>query len=153
MSLSSKSMFGSRAVLQTSSSGAGARRSLTVVAAKKWVKQKLNKNGNPELVKMHVLKGDTVQVIAGGDKGKVSEIVSVNLKTGKILVKEVNMQTKHVKPRTSDEAGQIIQREAVIHHSNVMLYSKTKEVRSRVGYKAKDDGKKVRYLVATGEEL
>ena len=44
-------------------------------------------------------------------------------------------QTKHMKPRTAEEAGQIIQREAPIHHSNVMLYSKEKSVRSRVAFK------------------
>jgi len=153
MSLSSKSMFGSSAAFQTSRSGGVARSPLQIVAVKRWIKQELNDNGKPVLVKMHVLKGDTVQVIAGADKGKVSEVTMVNKKTGKVLVKDVNMQTKHVKPRTSDEAGQIVQREAPIHHSNVMLYSKEKEVRSRVSYKVNGDGKKVRVLAATGEEL
>eukprot|EP00238_Polyblepharides_amylifera_P000092 CAMPEP_0196570846 /NCGR_PEP_ID=MMETSP1081-20130531/1027_1 /TAXON_ID=36882 /ORGANISM="Pyramimonas amylifera, Strain CCMP720" /LENGTH=123 /DNA_ID=CAMNT_0041887525 /DNA_START=135 /DNA_END=506 /DNA_ORIENTATION=- len=120
---------------------------------KKWIKQPLNKNGNPVHIKVHVKKGDTVQVVAGKDKGKVSEITEVFSKTGKVLVKDVNIQTKHMKPQSAESAGQILQREAPVHHSNVMLYSKEKEVRSRVGVKVKDDGSKVRYLVKTGEEI
>eukprot|EP00854_Cymbomonas_tetramitiformis_P016847 gene16847-20016_t len=92
------------------------------------------------------------QVIAGADKGKVSEVEEVYTKTGKILVKDVNIKTKHVKPRSQEEAGQITEMSAPIAHSNVMLYSKEKETRSRVGYRV-EDGKKVRYLVKTGETI
>merc|ERR1711966_592242 len=126
---------------------------VATVAVKRWVKQELNQNGKPVRVKMHVKKGDTVQVIAGKDKGKVSEVSDVLSKTGKLIVKDVNMMTKHMKPRSAEEAGQIINKEAPIHHSNVMHSSKEKETRSRVAMKVKDDGSKVRYLVKTGEEI
>eukprot|EP00241_Pyramimonas_parkeae_P007442 CAMPEP_0114250142 /NCGR_PEP_ID=MMETSP0058-20121206/14538_1 /TAXON_ID=36894 /ORGANISM="Pyramimonas parkeae, CCMP726" /LENGTH=163 /DNA_ID=CAMNT_0001363775 /DNA_START=96 /DNA_END=587 /DNA_ORIENTATION=+ len=125
----------------------------TTMMAKRWIKQPLNANGKPIRIKMHVKKGDTVQVIAGKDKGKVSEVTEVMTKTGKVMVKDVNMMTKHVKPRSAEEAGQIINKEAPIHHSNIMHYSKAKEVRSRVATKVKDDGTKVRVLVKTGEEI
>jgi len=58
-----------------------------------------------------------------------------------------------VKPRTRDEQGQQKRMESPIHHSNVMHYSQAKQVRSRVGYKVAADGRKVRYLLKTGEEV
>ena len=62
-------------------------------------------------------------------------------------------QVKHEKPRKEGETGQILRREASVHHSNVMLFSKEKQVASRVGHKVLDDGKKVRVLLKTGEVL
>ncbi|MDX2240796.1 MAG: 50S ribosomal protein L24, partial [Leptolyngbyaceae cyanobacterium bins.302] len=62
--------------------------------------------------KMHVKKGDTVQVIAGKDKGKVGEILLTLPKESKVVVKGVNMRTKHIKPRQEGESGQIVTSEA-----------------------------------------
>mmetsp|Transcript_8865 Transcript_8865/g.54563 ORF Transcript_8865/g.54563 Transcript_8865/m.54563 type:complete len:124 (-) Transcript_8865:644-1015(-) len=120
---------------------------------KKWKKQAVNENGKPIRVRMHVKKGDTVVVIAGKDKGQVSQVEEVFTKTGQVLVKDVNKKVKHSKPVQEGEAGQIREMEFPIHHSNVMHYSKEKQVRSRVGYKVDSDGKKTRYLVKTGEQL
>ena len=119
---------------------------------KKWEKQALNQNGKPLRVKMHVKTNDKVIVIAGADKGKVTEVVEVFTKNGQILCKDVNIKTKHVKPRNEGESGSIIQREFPIHHSNVMHYSEAEKKRSRVGKKMEGD-KKVRVLKATGEVL
>jgi len=119
---------------------------------KKWEKQALNQNGKPLRAKMHVKANDKVVVIAGADKGKVTEVVEVFTKNGQILCKDVNIKTKHVKPRNEGESGSIIQREFPIHHSNVMHYSATEKKRSRVGKKMEGD-KKVRVLKATGEVL
>ena len=119
---------------------------------KKWEKQALNQNGKPLRVKMHVKTNDKVIVIAGADKGKVTEVVEVFTKNGQILCKDVNIKTKHVKPRNQGESGSIIQREFPIHHSNVMHYSAAEKKRSRVGKKMEGD-KKVRVLKATGEVL
>lgn len=102
---------------------------------------------------MHVKVGDTVQVIAGSDKGKVTEITRITRFNSMVLCKDVNIKTKHQKPRAEGETGQIITFEAPIHSSNVALYSKTAEVRSRVGHKVLDDGRKVRYLIKTGEVI
>lgn len=101
--------------------------------------------------KMHVKKGDTVQVIAGKDKGKVGEILLVVPKKSQVVVKGVNMRTKHVKPRQEGESGQIVTQEAPIHSSNVMLYSEKQKVASRVCYTFTEDGRKVRMLKKTGE--
>lgn len=101
--------------------------------------------------KMHVKKGDTVQVISGHDKGKVGEILQVSPKTSKVVVKGVNIRTKHVKPQQEGESGQISTFEAPIHSSNVMLYSEKEKVASRVCYTFTDEGKKMRMLKKTGE--
>lgn len=101
--------------------------------------------------RMHVKKGDTVQVIAGKDKGKIGEILTTLPKKSAVIVKGVNIQTKHVKPRQEGESGQIVTIEAPIHSSNVMLYSEKQKVASRVCYTINADGRKVRMLKKTGE--
>jgi large subunit ribosomal protein L24 len=101
--------------------------------------------------KMHVKSGDTVQVIAGRDKGKVGEVVKVIPKASQVVVKGANFRTRHMKPRQDGESGQIITEEAPIHSSNVMLYSEKEKVASRVGYTFTEDGRKVRVLKKTGE--
>lgn len=103
--------------------------------------------------KMHVRKGDTVQVITGSDRGKTGEILQIITKTSKVVVKGVNIRTKHVKPQQEGETGQIVTSEAPIHSSNVMLYSEKQKVASRVCYTFNADGKKVRMLKKTGEVL
>ena len=137
-------------------SAAVSRSALSVSAGrigpgKSWEKLELTKNGKPLKQKIHVKCGDTVIVTAGKDKGTVSEVTKVYSKTGAILVKDVNIKTVHNKPRSEGETGSIVKEEAPMHHSNVMHYSKDQKVRSRVGKKMTDDGKKVRYLVKTGE--
>ena len=68
---------------------------------------------------LKIKKGDTVKVIAGKDKDKEGKVLSV--KNGKILVEGVNMITKHAKPSQANPNGGIVQREAAIDASNVML--------------------------------
>jgi large subunit ribosomal protein L24 len=105
----------------------------------------------PTRQKVHVRKGDTVQVITGRDRGKVGEVLSVNPKKSQVIVQGVNMRTKHVKPQQEGESGQIVVQEGPIHSSNVMLYSEKEKVASRVCYTFNDDGRKVRMLKKTGE--
>jgi large subunit ribosomal protein L24 len=101
--------------------------------------------------KMHVKKGDTVQIIAGKDKAKVGEVLRVIPKTSQVIVQGVNIKTKHVKPQQEGESGQITTLEFPIHSSNVMLYSTKQNVASRVCYTFTDAGRKVRMLKKTGE--
>ncbi len=101
--------------------------------------------------KMHVKKGDTVQVISGKDKGKIGEILQTLQKESKVLVKGVNFRTKHVKPQQEGESGQIVTSEAPIHSSNVMLYSEKHKVASRICYSVDAKGRKVRMLKKTEE--
>ncbi|MDA0265859.1 MAG: 50S ribosomal protein L24 [Cyanobacteria bacterium] len=103
--------------------------------------------------KMHVKSGDTVQIIAGRDKGKVGEVLSVITKNSQVLVKGVNIRTRHVKPKQEGESGQIVTEEAPVHSSNVMLYSEKQKVASRIAYTFSEDGRKVRMLKKTGEVI
>ncbi len=103
--------------------------------------------------KMHVKTGDTVQVIAGKDKGKVGEVMKALPQDSKVLVKGVNMKTKHVKPQAEGESGRVVTQEYPIHSSNVMLYSTKQNVASRICYTVTAEGKKVRMLKKTGEIL
>ena len=97
---------------------------------------------------MKIKKGDTVKVIAGKDKDKEGKVLAV--KDGKVLVEGVNMVTKHTKPSAANQQGGIVNTEAPIDASNVMLVVKGKA--TRVGFKMEGD-KKVRVAKATGEVI
>ncbi|MGN0384662.1 MAG: 50S ribosomal protein L24 [Lachnospiraceae bacterium] len=99
---------------------------------------------------LKIKKGDTVKVIAGKDNGKEGKVIAVDQKNKKVLVEGVNMITKHAKPSQANPNGGIIQREAYIDLSNVMLVYKGKI--TRVGFKVEGD-KKVRVAKATGEVI
>jgi len=71
--------------------------------------------------KIHVKIGDLVTVISGFHKNKTGEIIKINKKTGKVILKGVNFKFKHVKPKNENEIGEIKQFEAPIHHSNLKL--------------------------------
>jgi large subunit ribosomal protein L24 len=113
----------------------------------------MSKTTQPTRYRMHVKKGDTVQVISGRDKGKVGEILSTLPKESKVVVQGVNIRTKHIKPQQEGESGQISTFEAPIHSSNVMLYSTKEKIASRITYTFTEDGLKVRMLKKTGEIL
>ncbi|MDW7662409.1 MAG: 50S ribosomal protein L24 [Bacillota bacterium] len=102
---------------------------------------------------MHIKKGDTVIVVAGKDKGKKGKVLSVNPKTERIIVENVNMVTKHQKPSMKVQQGGRIHKEAAIHVSNVLLYDAKAKAGTRIRYKALDNGNKVRVSVKTGEVI
>ena len=99
---------------------------------------------------MKIKKGDLVKVIAGKDKDKEGKVTVVDHKNGKVVVEGVNMITKHTKPNAANPNGGIVQKEAPIDGSNVMLVHNGKA--TRVGFDVKD-GKKVRVAKATGEVI
>ncbi len=96
--------------------------------------------------------GDTVQVIAGADKGKTGEILQILRKEDRVLVEGVNMVTKHIKPSQADPEGGIVTREAPIHVSNVAFYDSKEKKAVRLGYEIVD-GKKVRINKRTGKPV
>jgi len=100
-------------------------------------------------VKLHIKKGDTVEVIAGASKNENGEVLRVYPKDNKALVKGVNMVTKHRKPDADNPNGSIVKIEAPIHISNLMLVVNGE--RTRVGRKLNDDGNLQRYSKKTGE--
>ena len=92
---------------------------------------------------MKIKKGDTVQVITGNDKGKTGRVIKVFLNKERVVVEGVNMVKKHARPTQDNPQGGIVQKEASIHISNIMVMYKNKV--TRVSYKKLDNGKKVRY--------
>jgi len=97
-----------------------------------------------------IKKGDTVKIIAGKDKDKEGKVLTVDQKNNKVVVEGVNMITKHSKPSAANPNGGIIQKEAAIDASNVMLVHEGKA--TRVGFKMEGD-KKVRFAKATGKVI
>lgn len=93
---------------------------------------------------MHVKKGDTVMVISGKDKGKKGEVLKVIPDKNKVVVKDVNVVTKSVKPNMKNKEGGIVHQEAPIQASNVMLYCKKCNSVTRIAHKILEDGSKVR---------
>ena len=92
--------------------------------------------------------GDTVQVIAGKDKGKEGKVISINRKKDTVLVEGINIITKHTKPSMTNQQGGIVHQEGPIHISNVMYVHKGKP--TRIGFKM-DGDKKVRFAKSTGD--
>jgi large subunit ribosomal protein L24 len=95
---------------------------------------------------VHVKKGDTVKILTGQDKGKIGEITKIIKGSNQVVVQDINVKKKHVKPRKEGEIGKILQFEAPIHSSNVMVYNSDSKVASRVSYKKDESGKKIRVL-------
>ncbi len=95
-----------------------------------------------------IKKGDTVRVIAGKDKDKEGKVLQV--KDERVLVEGVNVVSRHTKPNAANAQGGIIQKEAPIHVSNVMLVADGQAV--RVGFKV-ENGKKVRFSKKTGKAI
>ena len=104
-----------------------------------------------EKVKVHVRKKDTVMVISGKDKGKIGEVLSVMPKTGKVIVRDVNVVSRHTKPNKQNMQGGIIKKEAAIFSSKVMLYCNSCKNVTRISNKILDDGSKVRVCKNCGE--
>jgi large subunit ribosomal protein L24 len=99
---------------------------------------------------MKIKKGDTVRVIAGANKDNEGKVLAVNMKNHTVLVEGVNLVKKHTKPSLANQNGGIIEQEAPIDISNVMLLVDGKT--TRVGFKM-DGDKKVRFAKATGNVI
>lgn len=103
--------------------------------------------------KVHVRKGDTVVVITGKNSGKKGKVLSVIPDKSRVIVEGVNVVKRHSRPTRSLPQGGIIEKEAPIHSSNVMLYCNKCNSTTRVGKKILDDGEKVRVCKKCGENL
>ena len=96
-------------------------------------------------------KGDEVVVIAGRSKGQTGHVLNV-MENDRLLVENVNMVKRHTKPNPArGTQGGIIEKEAPIHSSNVMLLNTATNKGDRVGFKKLEDGRKVRFFRSTGE--
>ncbi len=103
--------------------------------------------------KVHVHKGDTVLVIRGKNAGKKGKVLEVQPVKSRVVVEGVNKVKRHTKPSRSLPQGGIMEKEAPIHSSNVMLYCSKCNRPTRVGKKILEDGKKVRQCKKCGEVL
>jgi large subunit ribosomal protein L24 len=97
-----------------------------------------------------IRKGDQVIVITGKYKGQKGNVIKV--REDRVTVENVNLIKRHTKPNPqANKPGGIIEREASIHASNVMLFNPASGKGERVGYKTLDDGRKVRVFRSSGE--
>lgn len=103
--------------------------------------------------KLHIKKGDTVQVMAGDDLGKKGRVLEIIRKTDRAIVEGVNMMKKHTKPNTEYPQGGIVEKEAPIHISNLMLVDPKTGNATRIGRRLNESGKLVRYSKKSGEEI
>ena len=103
---------------------------------------------------MKVKKGDTVEVITGKNAGQRGRVLVVDRDRERVVVEGVNMIKRHTRPNPQKKVqGGIVEREASIHVSNVMVVSPDSQRPTRVGYKILDDGRKVRIAKVDGAIL
>ena len=98
---------------------------------------------------MRIKTGDIVEVISGDDKGKQGKVLNFNPKTQRILIEGVNFIKRHSKPSQQNQQGGIVEREASLHISSVMLVVSGNK--TKVWYRFLDNGKKVRFSKKTNE--
>lgn len=99
---------------------------------------------------MVIKKDMIVKVISGANKGQEGKVLFVNPKKNRLIVEGINFIKKSTRPTQDNQKGGIIEKEASIHISNVMVLQNN--VVSRIGYKILDDGSKVRIFKKTNEE-
>ena len=99
---------------------------------------------------VHIRTGDTVMVTAGNDKGAVGEILKVITKKDRVVVKGVNIRSRHIKPTQQNPKGGVIKKEMSIHMSNVSPVVEGKP--ARVRFETQKDGAKVRIGVLVDDK-
>jgi len=102
---------------------------------------------------LKIRKGDTVQVIAGDDRGKVGRVLAVDEVKMRVIIEKVNFVKRHTKARKAGVQSGILEREAAIHISNVMLYDPKVQRGTRVGMRTLPDGTRERVSRASGETI
>jgi len=102
---------------------------------------------------MKIKKGDRVVVLSGKDRGKEGVVLVAMPADGKVIVEGVNTARKHQRPTRVTQSGGIIDKDMPIDVSNVAIISPRDGKATRIGYRIKDDGTKVRVCKRTGAEL
>ena len=100
---------------------------------------------------MHIKQQDKVKIISGDYKGTIGIVQKIIRKTSQVIINNVNLKTKHMRPKQENEAGQIIKIEAPIHSSNVMIYSEKEKIASRYKKIQNSTNNKQRILKKTNE--
>ena len=104
-------------------------------------------------VKLHIKKGDMVQVIAGDNKGQQGKVLKVEVSKQRAIVEGVNICKKATKPNAQNPQGGIVEKEAPIHVSNLQVLDPKSGKPTKIGRKADANGKLVRYAKKSGEEI
>ena len=99
----------------------------------------------------HIKKDDKVKVIAGKDKGKIGKVLRVIHGKNRILIENINIVKRHSRPTAQNRQGGIVESEAPIHFSNIMLMCNKCMQSARIKMKRLDDGKKVRICSGCNE--
>ncbi len=102
---------------------------------------------------IRIRKGDMVQVIAGDDRGRVGKVLSVDDEKHRLVVEKVNLVKRHTKARRQGMKSGIIEKEAPIHLSNVLLYDERLQRGTRTGVRLLPDGTRERVSKASGETI
>lgn len=105
------------------------------------------------MAKLHIRKGDKVMVITGKDKGRVAPVTRVIPESSRVVVEKTNMIKKHQGPTRQDQRGGIIDVEAPLHVSNVMIVCPHCDKPTRVSMGTNKDGKKVRVCKRCGKAI
>ena len=100
-----------------------------------------------------IKRGDRVVVLTGKDRGKQGTVRSILTKDSRVLVEGVNIIKRHQRARQQGQASQIIEREAPVHISNVMLIDPNDGQPTRVGFRRREDGSLVRVGKRSGEDI
>jgi large subunit ribosomal protein L24 len=103
--------------------------------------------------KLHIKKGDMVYVNAGDNRGQQGKVLSVDAAKQRAVVEGVNICKKATKPNAKNPQGGLLEQEAPIHISNLQPIDPKSGKPTRVGRKANDKGKLVRYAKKSGEEI
>jgi large subunit ribosomal protein L24 len=117
-----------------------------------YKKAKRVRHQPPVRQKLHVTKGDTVQLISGDDKGKRGTVIRVHPKTGRVVVQGVNLVKRHRRATQQNEAG-IVTMEAPVHHSKVMLIDPKSGEPTRIRRRKDTDGTLERIAVKSDQPI
>lgn len=102
---------------------------------------------------MSIKKGDLVAVIAGRDKGKKGKVLHVFPQSGRAIIEGLHFVKRHMRRRSQDEPGGIVEKESPVHMSNLLLFCRRCNTGSRIGRKKIDGGEKVRFCRRCGEVI
>ena len=104
-------------------------------------------------MKLHIRKGDLVEVVGGVDVGQRGHVLKVFPRKGRAIVEGVNFIKRHTRPNPKNQQGGIVQKEAPIPVSKLMLVDPQTEARTRIRRKHLEDGSRIRVAAKSGEQI
>jgi len=106
-----------------------------------------------EALKVRMKKGDLVEVVTGKERGKRGTVLAVDRRRNRVLVEGVNFVYRHTRPTQQSPQGGIVQREAFLHASNVMVIDPESDRPTRIGIRVENDGRRIRIARRSGRPL